>query len=863
MNLTGSRRTRCRWSASNGVYRIYPFDVPAPSRVAGRFYAAAVPKDSLRYYWLEFRQLFTGNPWMENGLLLNWSPWPESDGGTQLIDTTPGSPDAGDALSRDDAAVVIGRTFNDNPAGVHITPLARGSSGVEPWIDVQVNVGAFPSNQPPEMTLEVDSNTVAPGALVHFHADASDPDGDTLAYAWSFDDLTFSTNNLPWISKTFTTPGDHVVRCVVSDMKGGEASANAVVTVGAPGGFRITGQVTDTNGVPLEGVLVGNGAIAPKDFIGSWTDSDGRYVLVNVNSDLALNATQFGYLFSTTTNWSDPLMVTSDTDGIDFVGVPLPAVNVSADTNIVLESDGSAHTFTVTRTGDTSSDLTVNAVLGGTATLNSDFTLDPPLANGTITIPAGTNSVTFTFQAQKNSIVKGPVTATLTLLDDDFNLDNPNYALAPLAEATITILDDDAPPAPTVTVAAATPEISENGFDRGEFVFTRAGSLQNDLQVNYFVSGTAQAGVDYAPLAGVVLIPAGQSSAAVYLQPFDDHAVESNETVVVSLVANTAYNLGTPASAKITIQDSGATIVTVFPTSEPAAEPSTPGTFTLKRDGDLTEALVVGYTVGGTAIPGFDYIPLSGTVTIPAGAASANVPFTPLDDGGLVPDTYVTLILTNDYNYDVGTPGSASIYITEAERPTVSIIAPVNSVSEQGNTFGEFQISRTTTTGNLTVYLAVSGTAIPGGDYLPLDNPVVIPDGASSVTLDVIPFQNAILDPTKTVELLALPSTNYNVGSRDIATVSILDDGTSQIPGVGFCFAASAFPENQSPGIAVALDSHVHGAGDGGLQSHRRHRAGKSLIRCRKARWRFRQASSWDLFRCKSSTTPPSNRRKR
>ena len=100
--------------------------------------------------------------------------------------------------------------------------------------------------------------------------------------------------------------------------------------------------------------------------------------------------------------------------------------------------------------------------------------------------------------------------------------------------------------------------------------------------------------------------------------------------------------------------------MTVFPTTEPAAEPSTPGAFTVKRDGDLTDALVVNYNVGGTAVPGVDYVPLSGTVTIPAGATSADVAFTPMDDGVLAPDKTVTLMLTNDFNYDVGTPGSAT-----------------------------------------------------------------------------------------------------------------------------------------------------------------------------------------------------------
>ena len=106
----------------------------------------------------------------------------------------------------------------------------------------------------------------------------------------------------------------------------------------------------------------------------------------------------------------------------------------------------------------------------------------------------------------------------------------------------------------------------------------------------------------------------------------------------------------------------------------------------------------------------------------------------------------------------------------------------------------------------MTVYLALSGTATPGGDYLPLDNPVVIPDGSSSLTLDVIPFHDLILEPTEDVD--ADRAGQHELQRRLARTplsVDILDDGTSKVPGVGFCFATSAFPESQSPGIAVAL----------------------------------------------------------
>ena len=791
---------------SNGVYRIYPFDVPAARRVAGRMYAAAVKRDSLRDCWLEFRTKYTSNAWLENGLLLNWTPWDESNGGAHMIDTTPGSPDANDTASRSDAAVTIGRTFNDNAAGLHLTPLLRGASGTEPWIDYQINLGAFTNNHPPLLAIEAERTNVAPGTLVHFHATASDPDGDALAYAWTFDDLTFSTNNLPWIAKTFSGTGDHLVRCVVSDMKGGEASANVVVSTGPSAGFRLTGRVTDVNGTPLEGVLVGNGQIDAANFIGGWTDSDGRYTIVNVSvtNSFNLNALQFGYTYSNA-NWANPIFPTNNTDGLDFVATPLPWVNIVADTNAVVESDGAAHTFTVMRTGSVSNDLTVNLVLSGSATLGTDYSLTPTIvATNGVTIPAGTNSVTFTFHVINDTLVEGPETISLTLLDDDQNTSNPNYAIAPLGDSTVTILDDDSLATPTVTLTTTTPQISENGMDPGQFVFTRIGSTAGDLAVNYSVSGTATAGADYVTLPGVAVIPAGQSTVTIPLQVIDDKNFEPNETVIATLTANATYTIGSPSAATITILDDDFMTATVYATGD-AAEPATAGSFTVKRDGDLTEALVVNYNVSGTASNGVDYSALSGTVTIPAGAASADIAVAPIDDSLLEGDETVILSLTNSVNYDVGTPGNATVFIRDNERPTITISSTNTPVSEQGATTGTFIITRNSSVGDLTVFLNISGTATAGSDYVPLDNQVVIPDGATSVTLDVIPFHDLILEPTETVIVTLPTNANYFVSSSASATVEILDDGTSTIPGIGFCFATSAFLESESPGIAVTL----------------------------------------------------------
>ena len=777
---------------SNGVYRLYPFDVP--ERVAGRCYAATLRKDYQRDYWLEFRRRFTSNPWLQNGLLLDWSPFNESAGGSELIDTTPGTP-----RGRTDAALVVGRTFSDAAAGVYITPLALGATGTNIWMDVQVNRDRFPDNHPPVMQVEVLSTNASPGELVHFHATASDPDGDTLAYAWTFDDASFSTNNLPWAFKSFP-PGDHVVRCVVSDMKGGVASANALVTAGSPTGNRLAGLVLDTNGLPVEGVRVDNSADTNAlSYIGGYSDSSGRYLITGASGEVNLQAYKYGYIFTSLT-WSNPLTADSNLLAADFIATALPTVSLTVTTNQVLESSPATNYFILTRTGDTSTNLTVNLNLSGLAAPGA-FTLNPPLASGTntIDIPPGTNALWFAFRPRNDSLVEAPETVTLTLADDPTNI------VASLGEATVTILDDDQPSAPAVSVATTTPSLSENGTDVGEFVFFRAGSTQGDLTVFYSVGGTAVPGTNYTTLLGVAIIPAGQSSTAVRFLPIDDRRVGPDTTVIVTVTANPTYTVRGPP-AQVLIRDDNLTTVTLFATGDGAAEPSAPGRFTVKRDGDLGFGLMVYYNVSGTATSGVDYSPLSGSVFIPGGANSADIVLTPLGDNLLEGDESVTLSLTNNVSYNVGTPGSATLFIEDKSRPYVSITATDDTASEPGDDFGTFKVSRgSVVNGNLTVCLAISGTAMNGIDYVPIDNQVVIPDGSSSATITIIPFDDLLAEPTEDVRLSLVASTNYNIGSPARARVKILDDDVNSVPGVGFSFATSSAPESQSPVISLSL----------------------------------------------------------
>ncbi len=783
---------------TNGVYRIYPFDVP--TRVNGHMYAVKIKRDWQRDYWLETRQRFPSNDWVSHGVLVNWDPWLNSSGGTHLLDMTPGTPTSQEG--KEDAALVIGRTFSDAAAGVHITPIAQGPS-TNNWMDILVNLGSFVGNRPPTVQVTADQTNAAPGTRINFRAVATDADGDTLSYHWQFEDLTFSTNNSSMAYNTWATAGDHVARCIVSDMKGGVASGYVVVKVGSATTFRISGKVTDSNGSPLEGVRVDNGATDINTYIGGYTDSKGLYTIVGVSNQTSLTAVKYGYTFAAT---QVPASVPPDATGIDFVGAPQPQVSLSVSSTNVSEAGGTV-SFTITRSGDTSLDLPVTLYTSGSAIEPTDYTLTPTQSgtNYVVTIPAGAASFSIDLQTVNDANTEGPETVTLTLAEDT------NYVVRASGEATVTIDDDDAAQLPTVSVSATTSSgdnsAPENGADSGRFVFTRNGTVANDLTVFYSVAGGATPSVDYSALPGVIVIPAGQSSASVEFQTIDDTLVETNETVLVSVSSNAAYTTG-GSTAKVTIVDDDLVNVTITATGG-AAEPSTAGKFTITRTGDLSPALTVYYSVSGTATAGTDFAALTGTATIPAGATTTTITVTPINDTATEGDESVTVTLLGNSSYNVGSPGVATLFIVDDEQGTVSVTAPDNSASEPGSDTGYFRVSRgTIINGDLTVNLLISGTAQNGIDYIPLDNTVVIPDGQSSVDIVVTPFDDLHKEDTENVILIVAPGGGYAVStSNNRASLNIVDDDANSVPAIGFSFPTSRGLESRSADVALSLSA--------------------------------------------------------
>ena len=157
-----------------------------------------------------------------------------------------------------------------------------------------------------------------------------------------------------------------------------------------------------------------------------------------------------------------------------------------------------------------------------------------------------------------------------------------------------------------------------------------------------------------------------------------------------------------------------------------------------------------------------DFQPLSGSVVIPNGQASATITVTPIDDGLVEPvdETVIATLTTNYSAYSVGAASSATVSIHDAHTSTITVAATSSAASEVGPVPGTFTISRDRTQGAVTVYYTMSGTARDGIDYQTLSGSVLIPNGQSSVTLTVNPLDDGTVKGPETAVLTITPQPN-------------------------------------------------------------------------------------------------------
>jgi hypothetical protein len=298
------------------------------------------------------------------------------------------------------------------------------------------------------------------------------------------------------------------------------------------------------------------------------------------------------------------------------------------------------------------------------------------------------------------------------------------------------------------------------------------------LTVSYTVSGTGTNRVVYTRLSGSATIPAKASSVSVNVVPINDRIFEATETVVLTLQAGAAYLLGEPNSATVTIADNDLPAVRITAADADASETGTdPGQFTVSRTGSTHVTLVVYYTVSGTATNETDYAAVGNSITLPAGASSGVLVINPVDDQDYERSETVTVTLTADPGYILGSSKTATVTIADNDLPTVTVVASDTEASEAGANKGQFTVSRTGVIGkSLRVRYSLSGTATNGTDYTRRSGVVTIPARSVSATFTVSPKDDKIHEGDEIVVVTLTPDSSYVVGSPGEAALAIMDN---------------------------------------------------------------------------------------
>ena len=201
--------------------------------------------------------------------------------------------------------------------------------------------------------------------------------------------------------------------------------------------------------------------------------------------------------------------------------------------------------FRLTRSGDASAlagSLTVSFTLGGSATNGVDY--QNTLL--TATFAAGVATVDVMIVPLSDSLLEGEESVVLTLGTDG------SYDIGLPSSASIGLTD----PVPLVSVSAPDALASEAGTNRAFFRLFRTGSTVSSLTVTIALTGTATNGVDYQAIATTATFAAGRATLDVWVVPVLDAEADGPETVVLTVLDGVASDVGTPASATVTITES-------------------------------------------------------------------------------------------------------------------------------------------------------------------------------------------------------------------------------------------------------------------------------------------------------------------
>jgi YD repeat-containing protein len=329
--------------------------------------------------------------------------------------------------------------------GSHSFQWRMVQQGVERFGTLSTNVTVQTVNNPPTVSLSspMNNQVFTAGTTVQLAANASDTGGSITKVEFfqgttKLGEDTTSPYTYNW---TNVPAGSYVLTARATDNGGATATSNAVnitvntpnvpptVTIAAP-----TNNATFANDTTITitaNAVDSDGIVNKVEFFRGGTTKLGEDTNGTDGFSYSWANVQAGP-YSLTVKATDNSGAITTSSGVSIT-VSLPVVSVASTDADASEPGSNTGVFTVSRTGGTSMQLTVNFSVSGTAVAGTDYT-----SVGTaVTIPIGAASRTIVITPIDDTAIEGNETATLTVSS------NAAYTLGTPTSATVTIADND------------------------------------------------------------------------------------------------------------------------------------------------------------------------------------------------------------------------------------------------------------------------------------------------------------------------------------------------------------------------------------------------------------------------------------
>lgn len=450
-------------------------------------------------------------------------------------------------------------------------------------------------------------------------------------------------------------------------------------------------------------------------------------------------------------------------------GDPLPLLSFATFTDE--EGTGGATTFAidVTLTPASGRTVTVNyGTSGGSATPGADYT---PVS-GMLTFVPGDTLETVMVSINPD-IIDEPL--------EDFyvNFSSPVNATMGASSALVRIVDDDL--MPTITINDVSLTEGNSGSVGMQFTISLSAPSGYTVTVQYATApGTAMPGSDYQSVGTITGFSPGVTSATVMVPIMGDLIDEFDETFTVVLSAPANAAIADPSGLGTILDNDDPPSVSVNDSSTSEGTGGSKNlTFTVALSLASGKPVSVNYaTSNGSAIAGFDYTALSGTLTFTPGATSQPLNVALNTDSLDEDNETFQMTLSAPVNAILGDSSGTGTITDDDNPPTVNINDVTVAEGTGGSTTANFTASLSTPSGKtISVNYGTSGgSAVSGVDFTAAAGTLTFSPGVTSQPIPVSITTDALDEDSEDFTVTLSGPVNVTLGHTNGAGTITDDD---------------------------------------------------------------------------------------